>query len=207
MITIVAGFGRCGSSLAMQMLEVGGIQCTGVYPAFEGPEGAALLVNRLTLPMMTAVDGCAVKLLDPHRGSIPTGPDYRAILMERNHREEGLSQAKFLSEMTGMHMSLRDARQFAASYAKDTPAVLRALKAACGDRILRVRFETMLSHATLAATHIASFAGIDPARVPTMASVVRARPPECAPDLSLELELIRSRDRAPSYDVQPQPWA
>ena len=59
---IVSGLGRCGTSLVMQMLAAGGIDCYGPFPAYE-PEGLGMGRD---LPSLLALRK-AFKLLDPHR--------------------------------------------------------------------------------------------------------------------------------------------
>ena len=92
MITIVSGFGRCGSSLVMQMLEAGGMPCSGEYPAFEDEAGNLLLADMLSLDYMQTLEGKAVKLLDPHRGKIPKGPEYHVLGCSRDYGEQARSQ-------------------------------------------------------------------------------------------------------------------
>ena len=43
---IVSGLGRCGSSLVMQMLHAGGVECLGAPPAFEPPESSPMYLTR-----------------------------------------------------------------------------------------------------------------------------------------------------------------
>lgn len=194
-IIVVTGFGRCGSSLVMQMLEAGGMPCTGEYPAFEAEYGSVILGGGvLTADMLAALQGRAVKLLDLHRGVLPKGPDYRVIWINRNHAEQGKSQAKFLSTLTGMSLGRNVARDFSKSYGADTPKLRKALARAGVTTALCLTFETVLAAPRDAAAQIAAHVGIPLTRTTDMANVVRARDPVCAPDLSLELTLIAERD-------------
>lgn len=196
-VVIVTGFGRCGSSLVMQMLETGGIPCTGEYPAFEHELGSVILSGEaLTTEMLAPFAGHAVKLLDPHRGSLPVGPEYRVIWMSRDHAQQGKSQAKFISVLTGMPLGRDMARDFARSYGPDTPKLQAALDRAGVTSALRLTFEGVLSRPHAAATVIAAHVGIDPSKCAGMAAVVRNRDPACAPDLSMELTLIDERRQA-----------
>lgn len=190
-IIVVTGFGRCGSSLAMQMLHATGIPCAGEYPAFEDEHGSRVLSGEsLTDEMVADLRGRAVKLLDLHRGGLPRGPEYRVIWMSRNPAEQGKSQAKFLSTLTGMRLGRDVARDFARSYGPDTPKLQAALDRAGATAILRMRFESVLEDPLRAAGLFAGHVGIGLDRLNDMANVVRKRSPACAPDLSLELSLI-----------------
>ena len=68
--TIVAGLGRCGTSLVMRMLDVAGLPTIGGYPDWECPETQGLLETD-PAAWRSAVDGQAVKLLDAHRWQLP----------------------------------------------------------------------------------------------------------------------------------------
>lgn len=65
-MVIVSGFGRCGSSMTMQMLAAGGIECLGEWPSFEHPKAL-----KLDMAWLRAQEGKALKVLDPHRHRLP----------------------------------------------------------------------------------------------------------------------------------------
>lgn len=193
-ITIVAGFGRCGSSLIMQMLEAGGMPCAGEYPAFEDEhtggeffEGAEL--DRAWLSQMS---GHAIKILDPHRGRIPVG-DYHLVWCSRDQREQAKSQAKFAHLLMGVPISRTTVRQFERSYRADKiPAIRALLDAAPGKPILDLRFEEVLRDPLHAANELAAHCGLR-GTVREMSSVVRRRSPLCAPGMDMEMSLISER--------------
>jgi len=84
-ITIVAGMGRCGTSLVMKMLDQGGI------PAFEaappGYENIAIrdAMQRGKYSWCEAAKGHAVKVLEPFRYKLPprSVADCRVIWLDR----------------------------------------------------------------------------------------------------------------------------
>ena len=63
MIILVVGFGRCGSSLCMQMLNAAGVDCLGEAPHYEDPR---TVIKRLSQNWLYLQDGKAVKVLDFH---------------------------------------------------------------------------------------------------------------------------------------------
>lgn len=191
MITIVAGFGRCGSSLLMQMLEAGGMPVTGHYPAFE-PEETGVVVRGGTIDprWLASIPGHAIKVLDPQKGHIPKG-DYRAIWCKRDPKQQARSQIKLL-HILGIPAHERGlVKAFARSYERDQPKAWRKLHAAGVTRILEVEFEKIIAQPLEEARQIAGYCGgLD---FEKMAAVVRSRPPECAPGMDLEFALLRER--------------
>lgn len=202
-IMIVSGFGRCGSSLIMQMLSAGGHPVSGEYPAFENEYGRAMLDDNLSEPMMRKIDGCAVKLLDPQRGHIPKGPTYRAIWCSRDPREQSRSQAKFIRILTGVNVARKEVRAFAKSYEKDKAPALQSLLAAgmCGNDILSVRFERILSKPWEIAEQLRAHCGLE-MDIEKMASSVIRRSPQCAIGLDLEMRLIERRNKVAVMDAR-----
>lgn len=192
-ITIVSGFGRCGTSLVMQMLEAGGMPMTGIWPAFEAEESAGILDGgSIDRAWLESVPGHAVKVLDPHRGSIPAGPDYRVIWCHRDHQEQAKSQTKFLAVMVGIPYSRDTVRTFARSYNKDLPAAMRVLRACNPKGVLELNFENILAYPAATAIDIANFCGGMNAEA--MAKAVRPRTPQCATGMAMELSLLQERE-------------
>lgn len=188
-IILVCGFGRCGSSLVMQMLAAGGVPMTGEWPAFEADQVGDLALDA---DWLATVPGHAIKLLDPHRAPIPAiAGGYRSIWLDRDPREQSRSHAKFLRLMMGIHLSRIDIRRFAASYSKDRPKALAALHAR--GWVCRLRFEDVLADPVGAATTLAAFVGVSVENVRAMASAVRPRLPSCAGGLDMELALLAER--------------
>lgn len=173
---IVAGFGRCGSSLVMQMLQAGGFPVTGEYPSFE-----CLAYNSGGAP---PPDG-ASKILDLHLNPPPGGP-YRWIWLDRNPNEQAQSQAKFLRLVCGLRIAGPEVHRLARSYKGDRETCFEVMRR-LGGEVLSVTFEELVTESATTAARIASFVGLRDSE--RMAAVVRKRPAGCLPYL-LECDLI-----------------
>lgn len=191
-ITIVAGFGRCGSSLVMQMLAAGGVPTPyAEFPSYE----IDYAHNRV---LMQDLEGGAVKVLDPHINRPPVGPEYRWIWLDRDPVQQAKSMAKFwkaamvdapsplppLPEFTGDQID-----KLAQAFRWDRPRANGVmLKYTPAHGILKLRFEAILTHPWNTAEKLNAFCGGD-LDEQAMAAQVRPRTPECLPYL-LELEQL-----------------
>ncbi len=182
MIILICGFGRCGSSLCMQMLAAGGMPVVGEFPAFE---------ECLQLPSGTraleSLRGHAVKLLDPHRGPIPRGPRYRAVWLDRDPKQQALSMAKFLRGVAGISFKRRDVKRIAKAFCEDRPKALAGLRGACED-VVTLRFEDILADPLIAAVELEALVDQE-LDVSAMARAVLPRDGACRPDLGIEAML------------------
>lgn len=187
---IVAGLGRCGTSLVMRMLDVAGITTIGDRPDWEcmatqmrledDPEGWAL-----------AVQGRAIKLLDAHRHTLPQLGEFDLIWLYRDEREQAKSGLKLMASMfSTIKPDRTQTRAWAAGLRRDTPRAIRSIEDAGAPRILSLRFEHILGDPFMSAHSICRHLGIDTARAREMASQVIPRGPECLPYM-LELNLVR----------------
>jgi hypothetical protein len=189
-ITLICGFGRCGTSLVMQMLEAGGMPVTGEWP---GSEVVEMDPVEMDMDWLARQEGKAVKMVfpDAELPSLPPHLDYRLIWLRRNAEQQAKSQMKLMSQIfrtidTGQWKVLADAM------AKDEPVIIEKLMAL--GPVAQVSFERLLSRPDRMAQFIATSCGLtDAAR---MARVVRPRPPECAPDMAIEMRLIAERSVA-----------
>ncbi|MBP3955426.1 hypothetical protein J8F10_09045 [Gemmata sp. G18] len=174
---VVSGFGRCGSSLVMQMLHAAGFPVTGDYPSFECEEYG--------LGGEPPPAG-ASKVINPECNPPPGGP-YRWIWLDRNHAQQAKSQAKLLRELAGIRLPRRDVRVLACSYAparRDAFDVMRRL----GGPVLVMSFEELVSDPCASAKRISDFVGCG--QIEQMANVVKKRSADCLPYL-LERELLQ----------------
>jgi hypothetical protein len=193
-IIIVSGFGRCGSSLVMQMLHAGGIAVTGQWPSFEHPAGAIegpLLSGKAAAAAQ--LEGHAIKVLDPHLGRLPRGFDYRVIWCSRDFGQQAKSQIKLLRLWMGIAATREDCRRFERSYRADFPKAMAALRAAGVTEILQVQFEDTLAKPLDVARSLAAFCELPHDAIEKMAAGVRARDAACAPGMDMEMELLESR--------------
>ena len=173
---IVAGFGRCGSSLVMQMLHAASFPVTGEYPSFECEE-----YNAGGQPPTAG----ASKILNIDCNPPPGGP-YRWIWLDRSPAQQAKSQAKLLRELGGIRMARSDVRAMACSYGlarRECFEIMRRI----GGPVLGLSFEQLVLDPRGAAAKIGEFVGC--MEIERMARVVRKRKPECLPYL-LEAELV-----------------
>lgn len=185
-ITVVCGFGRCGSSLVMQMLAAGGMPCVGEAPAYEIPEVMNLPAS---WEFLEELPGKAVKILDPHLNTPKPGPAYRFIWVDRHPGEQARSIAKFLQVISGMApLSRNDRKKLQRSLGKDRPLCLNLLARLGGKPPLAIAFESILANPDVAGRRLSDFCGGLDSKA--MAAVVRPRPPQCLPYM-LEAELLK----------------
>lgn len=180
-VTAVCGFGRCGTSMVMKMLDAGGLP-----PLDDASRGSyEVSVEQLLTRPPADLLGRAVKLLDHvHWHGDSTLPDapWRFIWCERNTRQQAASMVKFLAQLAPeVRMVGNQASKFRASFERDQPAAIRGLQ----DRgpLIRLKFERVLHDPLAAAQRLADFVDVDPYAA---ANAVHRRPPECAPDLAFE---------------------
>lgn len=175
-VIVVSGFGRCGSSLVMQMLAAGGVRCLGNAPAYES-------FDRVE-------PGQAIKILDPqHDDPIPYAvpPGARVIWVDRDVEEQAASHAKFTEALMGMKYSREARRRLVAALRSDRPRAMRAIGAR---PLLVLTFEALLARPEEQAERIAAFigGGFESAAA---AGQIRPRHPRCAPGLDMEIALMQ----------------
>lgn len=191
-ITIVAGFGRCGSSLVMQMLAAGGMPTPyATFPSYE-------IDFSNTQVLMSALQGGAIKVLDPHVNRPPLCQVYRWIWIDRDPVEQAKSMAKFWraafvdapSSLPPMPEFIGDQiAKLAEAFKRDRPRANGVmLKYTQCTGILKLKFEDILADPAWAAYSLSKFCGgnLDEEK---MVAAVRPRGPECLPYM-LELEQL-----------------
>jgi hypothetical protein len=184
---LVAGLGRCGSSLTMQMLQAAGVECLGDFPAFE-PEEVGF--SRRPHLLMACLSGRAAKILDPHRDidQWPQRIDARVIWLDRDAREQAKSQLKFVRLMAGLDIPGQQWRAMRAGLLADRKRCQEWLDR-CTPTPLVMRFEDILRSPITAAVEMASFLGLPAGSENAMAARVLQREPQCQPGLEIELKL------------------
>jgi hypothetical protein len=186
----VAGLGRCGTTMVMNMLAAGGVPCAGPPPAYETSRFGVVIDEY----WLSRHRGHAIKWVDP---TLNTGeaidPPAVAIFMSRNPTEQARSQLKML----GIAMPPDPFRQFETSIRIDEYKARRVVTGICGNNVLFLTFETALADPAGTARAIRAFLlsrGLPGPDIDKAASVVIPRGPECAPDLSIEDELIQRHE-------------
>ena len=181
-ITLISGLGRCGSTMMMHMLAAGGVDVVGAPPAYEVEEASRI---PLSAAWLKSIDGRAVKVLDPHRSWRPMIPA-RVIWLDRDEKEQARSQIKFLRVM-GVPVAGGSLGKVRAALRADRKRCMAILT---GHHRMMFRFEDILADPRREAARLTTFfPAID---VEKAAAVVRARDPRCAPDLQIEVDLMRA---------------
>ena len=190
-IVVVAGFQRCGTSLAMRMLDVGGLP---VY-CDPGRRGTSYETDRITgLPEDTAwlddVEGRALKALEPGHFRLPKGRPYRFIWLDRDPREQARSAVKFMTILGGLDPSQgKEARRgLARMYREERPNVVAMLRSYPDSTLTALRFEDLIrdpggSASILCYAVNTDELGIPPLDPSAMAAQVVERPTGCLPYL------------------------
>ena len=187
---IVAGLGRCGTSLVMRMLDAAGVPTVGEYPAWEDRHAQRLLEDRPD-EWAELVKGKAVKVLDAHRWRMPDLGEYDLLWLGRDPREQAKSMVKLMSMAFSMIQPDRKTiRALAKSIENDTPAAIKSIRAGRKERHgLAFRFEAIVQQPLVTAHAICAGFGLDPAKAETMAAQVVKRPPTCLPYM-MEASLV-----------------
>lgn len=197
----VAGFGRCGTTLAMTMLDRGGFPVAGPRPAYEVPE---MRLGRPDTEWVRRQTGRAVKWVDPLNARISRN-DLRGpavvIHMTRPAREIAASQVK-MAAMTfvGVPNDRRTRRAFAADILSKEGALSARLDSL--GVVYHLSFDWVLSRPDEAAAKLAAIVKHEFGRdfdTLRAADAVIPRSPLCAPDMSIELMLLSST--SPSVDA------
>jgi hypothetical protein len=186
MIGLVAGFGRCGSSLVMAMLKAGGLPVVGSPPIYESAEFTPHFTSESFLKRKA---GSILKWLDPTHTVLPAsvrgGP---IIWLDRDP-----------SAWAESHMKVRNLWHNS-PLRKDDPATHASLVKEVSDRtrdvlpridgygpLRRLRFEDVLARpmnaAEALAEHFRDFGNLD---TDAAARVVRPRSPACEPEMEFD---------------------
>lgn len=152
-VLVVCGFGRCGSSLMMQMLNAGGISTSGRYPAFED-ECANLAA--FDIARLAEMRGRAVKVLDPHEAPSMDHIPHAAIWIDRNPKQQAKSFAKFSATVLGFHVDRGMRVACENSYRRERPGAMRAASADPSN-LFRTTFEILIKSPGAAMTVLAEW--------------------------------------------------
>jgi len=179
-IVVVSGLPRSGTSMAMKMLEAGGLTIVtdGLRVADEdNPKGyyederVKRLHKEEDKAWLRDARGKVVKIISFLLKSLPPDHNYKVVLMQRNLREIVASQNKMLARL-GKPNDLPDeaAVQLLAGQAKDASFFLKRPQF----EVLELNYVETLAGARVQAVRMAKFLG-QPLDVEKMASVVDAQ--------------------------------
>ena len=191
-VTLVAGFGRCGSSLTMQMLDAAGLTMLGCWPAFE----VKTIVTDEDSRWLAHQGGKVFKLLVSHPNHFTLNSDvaWRTIWIDRRGRDLATSQIKLL-RAGGATIKREAFDALRQSYRRDRAKTLRKLRKA--GPVLCLRFEHLVTCPKHQAARIAAFLDLDHSTIEMMSRRVIERKPDVRPNMSLEqLLILQGRDAA-----------
>lgn len=174
----VCGFGRCGSTMVMGMLDAGGLA-----PA-PGSQMGSYELTDIRNAWFTPLAGRAVKLLDSvlHFG-VPDAPAWRFVWLDRDPVEQAKSMLKLMSPFTRGEFAPDAVDRLARSYEADRPRALGRLRKH-GD-VLVLQYERVLANPRKAAKQLRR---VHPElEVDRAASVVHDRDGACRDGLDFEL--------------------
>lgn len=174
---LVCGLSRCGTSLMMQILHNNGLHCAGKYPAFEDPRSERIGGN-----WMDGYD--AVKRLDPFRWQIEWEKPCTVLWMQRDFRQQALSQKKWITQKATMSKSML--RKYIQHLKDDTADSLQLLKKLDGP-VYKVCFEGLVERRI---QPLVTVLGLDP--VKTLEVIIR-RDPACYPGFLEEVLVTKAR--------------
>jgi hypothetical protein len=178
----VCGFGRCGSTMLMAMLDAGGI-----YPAGDVDSRSYELTDAKQMPNLPAdvLAGRSIKLLDAVLyGLVPRTDGWRFIWLDRQPHQQAKSQVKFFRG-AGHKVPARTVKTFEASYERDRPRALARLVEL--GRVHIVSYEAVLADPLVAAHALATFLAPDlRLDAAAAATVVHARGARCVDGLTFE---------------------
>ena len=165
MITIVSGLPRSGTSLMMQMLVAGGMRALTDkvrHPDEDNPRGYLEWEPIKRLPrepsLIFSAEGMAVKVVSELLTSLPLGPEYRVVFLERPLAEVLQSQEAMLRRQGKMD-------------AVETDAVARAFRQHLADlrdwlasredvAVCRIGFRKLLHDPSAQSSAVRDFLGI-----------------------------------------------
>jgi hypothetical protein len=174
----VAGLGRCGLTMTMQVLDAGGLDVWGEPPAYEPNH------------YVGAWSSDAVKLVDPIgnelSGLLPEPGDFRWLWLMRDAKEQAKSMAKMV-EATGRDVDWRRLRKTI----RPSTRKHRQFIEQRDEKLHRVRFGDAVSNPAGYARYLNQRVVLDKdLNTDAMAKVVHDRSPDAESDLSRELSFL-----------------
>jgi hypothetical protein len=176
----VCGFGRCGSTMTMRMLDAGGL------PPVAGSSSRSYeLHGGVQRAWHTQLVGGAVKLLDSvlYFG-VPPARAWRFVWLDRDPVQQATSQIKLIGAADPGAQFADDAvERLAQSYEADRPRALGELRR--HGEVLVMQYERVLANPRKAAKQLRqAFPNL---HLEEAAAAVHQRDGACRPDMSFEL--------------------
>jgi len=164
-VVVVSGLPRSGTSMMMRMLQAGGMPTlTDEARGADESNPHGYFEFSPTKDVGTAADtrwldearGKAVKLVSPLLEHLPSGYDYRIILMQRDLREVITSQNVMLARR-GEPASQMPDDELLAAYQKHLQAIRRSIAARSDMSSIEVTYADALAHPLEQARRICAF--------------------------------------------------
>jgi len=166
MITIVSGLPRSGTSLMMQMLVAGGMAALsdGERKAdADNPKGYLEWERIKQLPkepgLIAEAEGRAVKVISQLILSLPDGPEYRIVFMQRPMAEVLKSQEEMLKQR-GSYDPGGNTAAIGQAFQRHLIEVDKWLAAKANTKVLRVQYHRVLQEPLAVAEEVAAFLGV-----------------------------------------------
>ena len=166
MITIVSGLPRSGTSLMMQMLVAGGMAALsdGERKAdADNPKGYLEWERIKQLPkepgLIAEAEGRAVKVISQLILSLPDGPEYRIVFMQRPMAEVLKSQEEMLKRR-GSYDPGGNTAAIGQAFQRHLIEVDKWLAAKANTKVLRVQYHRVLQEPLAVAEEVAAFLGV-----------------------------------------------
>ena len=167
MITIVSGLPRSGTSLMMQMLVAGGMTALSDgerKPDTDNPKGYLEWERIKQLPkepgLITEAEGRVVKVISQLILSLPDGPEYRIVFMQRPMAEVLKSQEEMLKRR-GTHDSGGNTAAIEQVFQRHLMDVDKWLAAKRNAKVLRVQYHRILQEPRAVAEEVAALLGVE----------------------------------------------
>ncbi|RVC47633.1 hypothetical protein EN781_00420 [Mesorhizobium sp. M4A.F.Ca.ET.090.04.2.1] len=186
---VVAGQGRCGTSLMMQMLYAGGVQCFGDWPAFES---SASMFGSFDPKAFAELRGRAIKLITPAELPIGPMPKHVVIWLDRDSHEQARSQLKMVADLPGVTSNRHCVRTMVAGIRRERSPNMAAVGANGKCPTLVLTFERLLTRTSVAMSALEAFLGLhgyDHLNFQAMRRQIRPRSPYCYPGM-MEVDLL-----------------
>lgn len=187
---VVAGMGRCGTSLTMQMLEAAGVPCIGPWPAYETDASS---IGGFDPVSFAKLSGQAIKLVDPGNLPIRDMPNHIVIWLDREPREQAKSQIKFVSLFAPVPNRRAAIRAVEADLRRSREKHRAAVGVPGGCPVLSISFENIIARPASSAEKITGFLTVNgwPVIPISMEKQVIHRDSSCFPGF-LEAKLIHN---------------
>lgn len=174
---IVAGLGRCGTSLVMDMLSKADILTVGEHPDYEDfPEN----IDWQNLPPLSAI-----KSLGEDVVKIP-GDSHKIVWLQRNAKQQAKSSVKMLQAAGFSSIRMND--EYISSFKRDNKRIPHLLKSKGTVRVFN--FEDIIERTSVFVTQLCDYLEIKKEYMQSMNDVVLPRSSECQKDMTIENALV-----------------